>query len=462
MTRPAPVGLTTIAIMTSRLRVRVTLPDSALVGELMPHVLSQVGEQLTDEAERHGGWRLLRADRSALELTRSLPDQGVRDGEVLQLAPSSDERRELPYDDVVETIAEGARAAGVEWNRLATRRAALAVTAAVLVLALGVLLLCGPPWRLPGIVALCVAALLLASGVAVSRAVPDAVAGGVVAAAGLPYAFAGAGLLATSGPLWTRPTPSVVMYGSAVLVLASAVGYLGVVGMLSLFAAGLLAGCFGLVAGVAWAAGVSAAGAAALAVVVAVGLLPAYPALADRLAEASVPPLLRDPAAAGVFVPGVFGRVSRAAELLAGMLLATAVVSVAAGAALVTAGAEAGLLLTAVVAGALLSRARLFLAGWHRIPLLAGGIAAGLEALVTAVWRLDGSAGLRTLLIVMMVAVCAAVGVVGYPASTRGTAAAAGRRPGVDIADLLLLMLIPVACGVFGLYPLVAAAFGGS
>ena len=107
----------------------VALPDTMLVGELLPHLLRHAGEDMADEGERHGGWVMHRATGAALEPNRNLSVQGVRDGELLHLVPGRLDWPELAYDDVVEIIASGARRTGRSWGKLATRRCGLATGA---------------------------------------------------------------------------------------------------------------------------------------------------------------------------------------------------------------------------------------------------------------------------------------------------------------------------------------------
>src|SRR5262245_11435869 len=161
----------------------------------MPHLLRHAGEDIADSGESHAGWALRRATGALIEPTRNLMVQGVRDGEVLHLVPRRVDWPELAYDDVVEMIANGARRTGRSWGGPATRRSGLAFGAATFALGLAVVALSGPPWALPAGAALGVAAGLAIAGMVLSRAVGDASAGGAVAGAALPYAFAGGALV---------------------------------------------------------------------------------------------------------------------------------------------------------------------------------------------------------------------------------------------------------------------------
>src|SRR5687767_7890113 len=147
------MGLARVTVAAPKRRMDVALPDNLLVAELLPHLLRHAGDEVED-ADRNGGWVLRRATGTLLQPTRSLVAQGVRDGELLHLAPRRQEWPELAYDDVVEVIAAGARRAGRSWGQDATRRCGLAVAAVTLALGLPMLVLAGPPWPVPAWVAL--------------------------------------------------------------------------------------------------------------------------------------------------------------------------------------------------------------------------------------------------------------------------------------------------------------------
>jgi type VII secretion integral membrane protein EccD len=465
---PIGLGLARVTVAAPKRRIDVALPDNALVGELLPHLLRHAGEELADEGEAHGGWVLRRATGTLLEASRNLTVQGVRDGEVLQLVPGRVDWPELAYDDVVEVIASGARRAGRSWGSPATRRCALAVTAAVLATGLIEVVLSGPPWPLPASVALGVAAVLAVLGLLLSRAFADATAGGVVAAGGLPYAFLGGALLvAPNGQSLLHLGAPDLLMGSSALLVFSVVGYAGVAAVQRLFMAGIAASLAGLLAGTLSVTGMSAAGAAAVTLTVVIGLLPGYPLIAGWLGRLPVPELPDRPEAILEDRPvpkraGVFATVARATELLTGMLLSAALVGIATTVVLVTAGTVWSELLALAGAAALLLRGRLFPTAAQRIPLLASG-AAGLTLLLFAAAVRVDSAGVRLLLLLVILAAAAVVLTAGLVYSRRTPSPYVGRL--ADIVDVLAIMaLIPLACGVAGVYQAIQglfASFGG-
>ncbi|MFC7548790.1 type VII secretion integral membrane protein EccD [Plantactinospora sp. GCM10030261] len=464
MTAPGGLGLARVTVAAPKRRMDVALPDNLIVAELLPHLLRHAGDDLGDIGDKHGGWVLRRATGALLEPGRNLSTQGVRDGELLHLAPAREDWPELAYDDVVEVIAGGARRAGRSWGNAATRRCGLAVASVTLGLGAAVLLLSGPPWPLVAVVGLALAAALVVGGMLLARAVGDAVAGAVLAACALPYAFVGGGLLVLSAdaPLGDFGDTSLLL-GSAALLTVGVAGYTGVAAVQRLFMAGIAAGLTGLLAALLSLAGMSASGAAAIALTMVLGLLPGYPLIASWLGRLPVPELpdrpeeiLRDRP-----VPkraDVFSAVARATEILTGLLLSAAVCSAVAIVFLLTVdySTAAGLLSGAGVL-ALLLRARLFALPQQRIPLLAsGGLGATLLLLGAT---MSVSTGAPRLLLVLVIAlVAAAVLAAGLTYSRRTPSPYLGRT--ADIVDVLAIMaLIPLACAVFGLFNTIRGMF---
>jgi type VII secretion integral membrane protein EccD len=443
----------------------VALPDNMLVGELLPHLLRHAGEGLGDEGERHGGWALRRVTGAVLELHRGLSAQGVRDGEVLHLVPRRLDWPELAYDDVVEVIASGARQSSRSWGNAATRHCGIAVAAAVLAVGLAVVLLSGPPWQLPAGVALGVAAILSIVGIVAARAFGDASAGAAAAAGGLPFGWVGGALIAapTDVGLGELGAPNLLL-GSAALLVFSLIGYTGVATVQRLFMAGLATGTAGAGAALLCYAGMSASGSAAVILTVVLGMLPGYPLLASWMGRLPVPDLPDRPEAILEDRPlprraDVFAAVTRTTELLSGMLLAAALVSVAAMTFLVIADGSLGAVLLTLASGlALLLRGRLFPIPAQRVPLLtAGVIGLGLLAFGGA---LTADRGAPRMLYVLVLMVGAAV-VFGSALvfSRRSPSPYLGRI--ADIADVVAIMaLIPLACGVVGVYGAIQGLFG--
>lgn len=460
MATPGVTSLARVTIATPKRRIDVALPDNVLVAELLPHLVRHAGEEATD-SEVPGGWVLRRVTGTALEPTRNLTVQGVRDGELLELVPRKVEWPELAYDDLVEAIASGARRAGRAWSRAATRRCGLAVTAALLGFGLIAVVLSGPPWPRPGWLALGVAAALAAVGILAARAFTDANAGAVVAACGLPYAFVGGALLAgpRDTPLTELGLPSLLL-GSAALVALSVVSYVGVATMRQFFMAGLVVGLAGLLAAALRGLELPTAGAAAATLTAVLALLPAYPLVASWLGKLPRPELPDRPEGILADRPlpkrsEVFAAVARSTELLSGMLLAAAVVSVLATAYLLAVGSTSGAWLAFAASIALLLRARLFPTPAQRVPLLAGGLL-GLVLLAFAVGF--GTDVDRLLVLLALLGVAAISLGAGLIYSRRSPSPYVGRF--ADIFDVIAIMaLVPLASAVVGVYGAIRGLF---
>ncbi|MEJ3743614.1 type VII secretion integral membrane protein EccD [Actinomycetes bacterium KLBMP 9797] len=464
MTAPGGLSLARVTVAAPKRRMDVALPDNLVVAELLPHLLRHAGDDLGETGDRQGGWVLRRATGAILEPTRNLSVQGVRDGELLHLAPRRDDWPELAYDDVVEVIASGARRAGRSWGAAATRRGGLAVASVVLLLGLVVLVLSGPPWPLPAGVGLALAAALAVLGIVLSRAFSDAAAGAVVAAAGLPYAFAGGALLAAPGDTGLfRLGASSLLLGSAALLVFSIIGYTGVAAIQRFFMAGLVISLSGLLAALLCMAGMGPAGAAAVTLTTVIGLLPGYPLIASWMGRLPVPELPDRPEDILEDRPvpkrsDVFAAVARATELLSGMLLAAGLVAAVAIVFLVTVdNSFSADLLSFAAAGALLLRARLFALPQQRVPLLVSGIAGLAVLMLGYALDIEGSGG-RLLMLIVFVVVAAAVLGAGVIYSRRTPSPYLGRA--ADILDVLAIMaLIPLACAVTGLFGAIQGMF---
>lgn len=464
MTAPGGLSLARVTIVAPKRRLDVALPDNMLVAELLPHLVRHAGDDLADAGDHHGGWVLRRSTGALLEPTRNLSTQGIRDGELLHLAPGREDWPEFAYDDVVEVIASSSRRIARSWGQAATRRCGLAVFSALLGLGLVMLSLSGPPWPMPAAVAFGLAILLTLTGTLLARALGDASAGAVVAGCALPYAFAGGALLAApDGFAAYRLGATSLLLGSAVLLVFSAIGYTAVAAMQRLFMAGVGLALTGLLAAALCLAGTSSGGAAAVALTVSIGLLPSYPLFASWLGRLPVPAMPSRPEEilADRPVPkrsDVFAAVARTNELLTGMLLAAALTSACAIALLtIVDGTTGGLLLSLAAAAALLLRARLFAAPQQRLPLLVSGMT-GLVLLGFAVVPDTGSGGARLVVALLLGVIAAIVLAAGLRYSRAAPSPYLGRA--ADILDVVAIMaLIPLACAVLGVYDAIQGLF---
>lgn len=155
----------------------------------------------------------------------------------------------------------------------------------------------------------------------------------------------------------------------------------------------------------------------------------------------------------------VFAKVSRADELLTGMLTGVSIVTVLCLAAVDMFGTPwAAEILIFVVGCVYLLRARLFPAVRQRVPLLTAGII-GLALLADdAVGLFGPDLQLIGLLVVVLPAVIIAVGS-GLVYSKKAPSPYIGRI--ADIVDILFIVaVVPVACTAMGLFGFMSGMFG--
>ncbi|TDB77776.1 type VII secretion integral membrane protein EccD [Micromonospora sp. KC721] len=455
-------GLAKVTISAPGRRVDVALPEQVPLAELLPEVLRHAGEGLADDGERHGGWVLRRTDGTVLVTAQALLPQGVRDGEVLHLVPAREQWPELEYDDVVEAIADGARRRGSAWSPTATRAAALAGAAVPLAVGLVAVLAGGPQHRAGWPVAATVALVLAVAGTVASRAYGDGTTGATLGGYALPYAFAAGAVAVSSGdPVGVfRALPWLgapeLLAGSVALVLVAVLGLLGAATRLRVFVAGATVGVVGVGAALGGLL-LDPAGTAAVLACVLVFALGALPLLAIRLGKMPLPPISLPAGPTGGpdgvrDLPDrarVHAAVARTEEMLTGMLLGHAVLTVGAGYVLGVAGGGAGRLLVAVTSAVLLLRSRLFVAVRHRVPPVLAGLA-GATVLGVLLAARAGHAGLLALavggLLVALTAVAA-----GTTYARRPVSPYVGRV--ADLTDTALVVaVVPVACAVLDLY----------
>ncbi|GIJ40347.1 type VII secretion integral membrane protein EccD [Micromonospora andamanensis] len=462
MVTQAGTGLARIAVVAPNRRLDLALPEHLPLVGLLPAVLRQADEEPSDGTS-HGGWILRRSDGSAIDLTRTLAAQNVRDGETLHLVPRRTEWPELAYDDLMEAVADGARRRGVAWSPFATRLTGLIVAGVLLLLGLVVIVTSEQPGWLGGAVALGAAGLLLVCGIVLARAMADSLAGAVVAAAGLPYAFVGGVLVIGTGEsVWALGAPHVLL-GSAVLLLSGLLGLLGVGDATRVFVAAVFVGVWGMVGALIALGSMDAAQGSAIVVGAVVLLLPAMPLLSVRLGKMPMPALPRTAADLLRDEPQpkrevIYQATARADEVFTGMIFGAFVVTIAGLIVLTATGTLSALLLAGIISLGYLLRARLVSTVRHRVPLLAVGLVGlGLLPLVGAA---DASTGARVLAVLPVALVAAGLSAAAGLAYSRRAPSPRLARLG-DMFDILLqLAVVPVACSVLGLYAFMRAING--
>ncbi|MGP4016884.1 type VII secretion integral membrane protein EccD [Saccharopolyspora sp. 5N708] len=456
MTSTMGTTLAKVTISTPKRGIDVALPEDVTVAELLPYILRHAGDDAADAGERHGGWALRRPTGQRLDPRQTLGAQEIRDGEVLHLVPGQSEWPEIEYDDLVETIASGARRGGRSWGRAATRRCGLVVGGSVLLGGTLITLLFRGPWLAPGLIMLVAAVVLTALGVVVARAVPDARGGALFAGCGLPYAFLG-GLLITApahvGLL--QFGSSQLLVGTIALLVFGIAGYVGVAAESRVFVAAISIGLLGTL-GAGLGGWLGADPAAAVVLTVGIALLPGYPLLAIRLGRLPLPELpqraadlLTDDKPAAP-TSTVFDAARRADEVLTGLLLGLAIVSVCCAPPLIASGGTARLTILVLGAVALLLRSRLFVVPRQRIPLLVAGLlaVAGFAGQLIAGFQSTLALALSLLALGLIALLIAAAGVV-Y--TRKNPSPYLGRI--ADWTDVVaILALIPYAAYITGFF----------
>jgi type VII secretion integral membrane protein EccD len=461
-----PSGLARVTVRAPRRRLDLAVPDQVPLAEILPDLLRRAGETAGVAADPRfdpfaaptaaaGGWVLRRPDGATLQGETALANQGVRDGDVLYLVPHHVLWPEPDYDDIVEEIAASARGHGRAWDPTATRVFAWGSAALILATGLAALPTTGPPWTVPGAVAIVAGVVLIAVGALMSRALGDAVAGATAAGLGLPYVGVGSALVLGGNLPLSRLGAGGLLVGATALLLASAVGAVAVGHGLRVFAGGAMLGLAGAV-GALLAIPMTPAGAAAVLTVLLVAGIGVAPLAAVRLGRLPMPVVSASAEALRAEPrpdrPAIHAAVARADDILAGTLFGVCVAVAACAVVLASAGGLAAPLLAALAGLALLLRARLFPAVAARLPLLIGGLvgsgAAALAALAPA-----GPLGRLVGVLIALVAVAVLVVTASLAHRRRpGTGSPYLGRVG-DILDLVAVVaLAPVACAVLGLF----------
>ncbi|MEH0929911.1 type VII secretion integral membrane protein EccD [Micromonospora sp. CPCC 205558] len=278
-------------------QLEVAVPADVPVADLLPVLLSHLGDGLADAGLAHGGWVLQRLGEPPLAEESSVASLGLNDGEQVYLRPRSDQIPPVHFDDLADGLATGVRNRSGLWRPEMIRWSALSVLVLLLLLGLVVVALPGPPLA-RAFAASLIALICLGGAFSCTRAAGDRGFGLVAALGGIAYAFL-AGLIAPDAV----QDDAALRFGSAHLFAGTVAG--GVVALL----AGLLLGWAGpLVVGVFSAALYGAVGAglaaflnlptgsaAAVVVVLATVLTVPIPLIAFRLAKIRLAPLPTEP-----------------------------------------------------------------------------------------------------------------------------------------------------------------------
>ncbi|MEV4381446.1 type VII secretion integral membrane protein EccD [Streptosporangium sp. NPDC049644] len=440
----------------------LALPADLPLPHILPGLLQAMGEPGGDSVTAPG-WVLQRLGGAPLDLGQSLGALGVLDGEVLYLRPRDSILPPALFDDVADVVATRVKDGPGKWDPEHTRLTGVGLAVALLVTGTLSLMLAGPPWTVPAVLSGVFAALLIAAGAALSRAVGDSGAGALIGYAALPYGFL-AGLLAPlgTGGLSGLGAPH-LLSAFAVTVLVATLGLVAVADGVPGFLGSAVAAAAGAVgAAVVLFSGAPAQGVAVVTVTVMLAFGPLISTMSFRLAGMPMPSMptnaeeLRsdNQQVDGVAVGESAGQ---ARQYATGFVVATALVGLVAQVYLALDPRWIATATMLPLSLTFLMRARVFQGFGQRLWLMSSGIGGiVLFALSEAV----AGGGL------MAIGVTAAVfWVAAIPAGIglslpRGKPSPFWGRAGDIVETLLLVALFPLALGVLDVYSWVRGLAG--
>ncbi|WP_020574941.1 type VII secretion integral membrane protein EccD [Actinopolymorpha alba] len=458
------VELCRVTVVAPRTRMDLALPTDTPLADLLPTLLRYAGENPDDPAFLRGGWVLQRLGESAFDPSLRLSGLGIKDGDVLHLRHRESAIPEFAFDDVADAIAVATRERRSAWQPSDARLAALVVAGTFFVLGALVVLLSGPSWVLPTVVALVGSVGFVAGGMAMSRAFSQARVGALLGAAGVGYAAIG-GLVALGGdkPLSEFGAAQLLMAFALALVMAVVAGFAIVANWDGFFGAATAAlmGILACVAILVFSA--SAAAAAAVAVAVALAAVPFLPTLCGRLAQLPIPQLptsSEDLRRQTDVLPGptVLQQAITADKLVAALIASTTAVGMVGSIFLTQEPGWFGPALTGVTSLALYLRSRHFRGRTHRLWLICGGVVT--TALLAYRLAVTDEGGLMLLAVgIPCLAVAAGLGAWAVSMPGRRLSPYWGRS--ADLFEVfVLLSVVPLALGAVGVYTAILELFG--
>lgn len=207
-------GLCRITVRSPEKTFELGIPADVPLADLLPVLV----EYLRRRPRRAGpGTRRLEppaARRGPLDEERTPASLELRDGETLYLRARHETLPEADFDDLVDGIGETLRARPDTWRPELTRRLLIGFTVAALAAGLITVLLPGAAmWRAGAAAA--VALLLVAGGLAASRAVGDAGAGAALGVLAVPYLAVAGALVPAAGHGESMLGPRLLAGGAA-------------------------------------------------------------------------------------------------------------------------------------------------------------------------------------------------------------------------------------------------------
>lgn len=133
-TAVAPAQLLRISVQAESQRIDVSVPGGVPVAELLPSLTRRL--RLLDSVSASSGFRLVRADGTALDGDRTLAAQSVHDGDFLILEQGATAAASKRYDDLVEAVADVVEENAPAWSAQNTVTTATVVASVLLLLGL--------------------------------------------------------------------------------------------------------------------------------------------------------------------------------------------------------------------------------------------------------------------------------------------------------------------------------------
>jgi type VII secretion integral membrane protein EccD len=439
--------------------VDVALPGEAPLVDLLPTVLLQLSLESADHGAEHDGWIVQRLGEPPLDEERTAVELNLLDGEALHFRPRAEQLPPIDFDDLVDGVGEQARTSPWQWTVARTRAMFLVLGGLTLAAGLVPLGFGGPAaWR--ATVAAVLAVVLLAAAGLVSRSVPDAQTGSLLAFASTGYAamagWLGARALAPTSPVEVSLSLAAL---AALVVLAAGLSVVADSGLL--FAGALACVLFVTAPALLTAVGpVTPQQAAACGLVLTLIAALMLPPLGFRLGGLALPLLPGKPEQLSEDIDPASHRVvvergSAGLAYLAALTVGMGVAQILMAAVLVRPGGLWAMVLALVVATLLSMRAR------HLTSMLVrwATITPAIALVVFDLFRFgaDQSPPVRAAVLVPAVAALA-----GAALTAAGTLPGRRLRPywarAVDVMEILIAVtLLPVLAAVLGIYQMVRA-----
>lgn len=133
-TAVAPSQLVRLSVQWESERIDVGVPGGVPVAEVLPSLTRRL--RMLDSISASAGFRLVRADGSALDADRTLTAQQVHDGDFLVLEQGASAAVSKRYDDMVEAVADVVEENAPAWSVQNSVTAATVVASVLLLLGL--------------------------------------------------------------------------------------------------------------------------------------------------------------------------------------------------------------------------------------------------------------------------------------------------------------------------------------